>query len=481
MKNKVLKYIKDNKMLKAGESVVIGVSGGADSMCLLHIMESIRNELELRLMVVHVHHGIRKETANRDAAFVESYCKDKGIACVVERADVPYLSKEWGMSEEEAGRKVRYEAFSKALEQFGGEKIAVAHNADDCAETVLLNLFRGSGIKGMAGILPVRDNVIRPVLCLTRKDIEEYNKINNVKYVDDETNFVAEYTRNKLRLQIMPAIKEAINKRASEHINMTGRNLAQIDDYMEKQCEEVYKSIVTFDKENNSLYISKREFELLHIAMQTQLAKKCLYKIATKAKDITYKHISLLRELFQLEVGSSIDLPYGIVAVKEYEGVSISKKLIKSSLVGDKKEYDICVNKDSRYEINLAGDNGFFVTQISEYNEELFIENKYTKWINCDTIDGNLLLRTRRDGDYIIVDAKGSKKKLKDFFIDKKIPREERSRVWLLARGNEIIWIVGYRLSAAYKVDENTRKIVKIELLKGRYDEGTSGDTYNGR
>lgn len=478
MKNRVLNYIKENRMIRAGENVVMGVSGGADSMCMLHIMEYIGKELGLKLMVVHIHHGIRKETADRDAEFVANYCKNRSIECMIERVNVPVLSKKWGMSEEEAGRRVRYDAFNKAVERLGGGKIAVAHNADDSAETVLLNLFRGSGIKGMAGILPVRDNVIRPVLCLTRKEIEEYNQINNVKYVDDETNFMAEYTRNKLRLNIMPAIKEAINSRAAEHINMTGQSLALIDDYMERQCEDVYKHIVTERIEKNSLYVDETEFKKLHLAMQTQLVKKCLYTVAGHAKDITYKHISALKALFDMEVGRSINLPYGMIAVKEYEGVSVlikkDRQISSEENENDeKKEYDIIPKKNMEYDICLAGRRAKLKVEKSEYNDEIFKENQYTKWINCDTIDGNLLLRTRRDGDYIIVDEKGSRKKLKDYLIDKKIPREARDRIWLLARGNEVIWIIGYRLNASYKIDAATKNIVRFDIFGGYADEGT--------
>lgn len=481
MKNKVLKYIKENKMIGYGESVVIGVSGGADSMCLLHMMEDIGREFELKLMVVHVHHGIRKETADRDAEFVVKYCEERNIAYIIERACVPELSKKWGMSEEEAGRKVRYDAFGKALSRLGGGKIAVAHNADDSAETVLLNLFRGSGIKGMTGILPVRDNVIRPVLCLTRKDIEEYNRSNNVKYVDDETNFMAEYTRNKLRLEIMPAIKSAINSRAAEHINMAGQSLWQINDYMEKQCEEIYCSLVT-QHENGSIYVDGKVFCSLHIAMQTQLAKKCLYEVAGKAKDITYKHINALKDLFIQEVGRKINLPYGMLAVKEYDGVTVSKGIIKKENDGiryekvsyEDRELIISVNEDRTYDIGTLDLKRALRVEQDQYNEMIFIENKYTKWINCDTIKDTLLLRTRRDGDYIIVNDNGARKKLKDFFIDKKIPRDERNRIWLLAKGSEIIWIVGYRLSAAYKVNKGTRKIVKFDIMGGFADGGTN-------
>lgn len=469
MKNRVLNYIRQNRMIEEGESVVIGVSGGADSMCLLNIMEEISELLSLKLAVVHIHHGIRKKTADRDAEYVENYCKTRDIPCFISRVDVPALSKQWGMSEEEAGRKVRYDTFEKILKEIskdGHGKIAVAHNADDSAETVLLNLFRGSSIKGMAGILPVRGNIVRPVLCLTRKEIEEYNENKGVIYVHDETNFVPEYTRNKLRLQILPAIKEAINSRASEHINLMGQSLAQIDDYMEKQCDQIYDDIVSRNQTDGALHIDCNKFYELHIAMQVQLVKKCLYEVAGRVKDITAKHIHSVRDLFSMEVGKSVDLPYNMAAVKEYDDVTIKVKAIKETEKNISNE--VIIKGEGTYSLELGNEIIGLTVGNDCFNEGIFEENQYTKWIEYDIMDGNLLLRTRRDGDYIILDEKGSRKKLKDFFIDKKIPREERSRVCLLARGSEVIWIVGYRLNAAYKVNKDSKHIWKLQITGGK-------------
>lgn len=481
MKNKVLNYIRENKMLEAKESVVIGVSGGADSMCLLHIMEELGRLMDLKLAVVHIHHGIRKETADRDAAHVESYCREHGIDCYVKRYDVPALSKEWGMSEEEAGRKVRYDAFNEVLCAIGDGhgKIAVAHNADDSAETVLLNLFRGSGIKGMTGILPVRGNIIRPVLCLTRQEIERYNELNGIAYIHDETNFEPEYTRNKLRLQILPAIKDGINARAAEHINAAGQSLFEIDDYMEQECEKIFETVAKVRKNKNIdaddtkepvVYIQSESFLALHSAMQLQLVKKCLYMVAGRAKDITAKHMKAVQGLFFMEVGKSISLPYDMVAVKEYEGVAIKKnhRVEKATQASGNASQEIIIDREGSYLFDTDEGQIELSVERDVYNERIFIENQYTKWIDYDIMESNLLIRTRRDGDYIIVDEKGSRKKLKDFFIDKKIPRQERDKICLVAKGSEIIWIVGHRLSAAYRVSKNTRNILKLHVESRR-------------
>ncbi len=317
MENKVLNYIKENKMIKAGETVVIGVSGGADSVCLLHMLAKHREFLGIKLVVAHIHHGIRGMTADRDAEFVQDICREENVPFCLYKYNIPSLAKERGMSEEEAGRYARYEAFNQCLadnceNSYG--KIAVAHNKDDLAETMLFNLIRGAGLKGLKGITSIRDNIIRPVLCLERCEIEEYIKENGLKYIVDETNLTDDYTRNKIRLNIMPQIKERINSQAVSHMEATAGNLALIDDYMESQSELEMAKIVT-DK-GEGLFINECGFKALHKAIQGYLVKKCIYKVAGKAKDISGIHINSVSALFDMNVGKKVNLPYGITVVK---------------------------------------------------------------------------------------------------------------------------------------------------------------------
>lgn len=463
MKNKVLKYIKENKMIKTGEAVVAGVSGGADSMCLLHILADIRKELNIKLAAVHIHHGVRGDTADRDARFVEEYCKKEDIQFYLYKRDVPTLAKKWGMSCEEAGRKVRYDAFSQVVELMGGQgKIAVAHNADDLAETVLLNLFRGTGIKGLAGIQPVRGNIIRPILCLTRKEVEEYDSSNNLDYVTDETNLTDEYTRNKIRLDILPAIRAGVNERVAEHINNTALSLALIDDYMEKEADRLFENIVI--KRAGGIFIKESEFKRLHMAMKWQVAKKCLYDLSGKMKDITRNHMEGLVNVFDMQVGKRVNLPYGMTAIREYEGVLLTDRY-KSSEEKKSDKPIVYIKEPGQYIYEDSGIRKKIIVKKDEYNDAIFSENNCTKWVDCDIIGSDLQFRTRRPGDYIIVDDSGSKKKLKDFLIDRKIPRKERDKILLVANGSEIIWIIGVRLSSAYKVRENTKNILRLEIM----------------
>ena len=468
MENKVLKFMEENRMIEAGESVVVGVSGGADSMCLLHILATLKDKLNIELVAVHIHHGIRGENADRDADFVEKYCGRENIPFRLFSFDVPRLAKEWGMSLEEAGRRVRYDAFGQVAAEYNG-KIAVAHNANDQAETVLLNLYRGSGIKGLVGILPVRENVIRPILCLSRDEIEKYNHEHHIEYVTDETNLTEDYTRNRIRHKILPEAVSYINDKAIEHINSTAESLGIIDSYMESQCKDAFKRLVTDCEER--LDIQVQGFLQEHPAMQWQLIKTCLYQVAGRAKDITKVHMSDVIKLFSMQVGSKVSLPYGMQAKRAYEYVSI--KEIKAGEGDGKSANEVTVvNIQGEGEYTIKTDLGEIQLSVRKdvFCQEIFIENKYTKWVDCDIIRSNLQLRTRQTGDFIVVDEAGSKKKLKDFFIDKKIPREERDNIPLVTDGNQVLWIVGHRLSSAHKVKKHSDNIYRLHISVKLYD-----------
>lgn len=462
IRDKVLRFINENRMIERGDNIVVGVSGGADSMCLLDMLLYMATQYDLNIYVVHINHGIRGESAHRDAKFVKDYCKGRGVSCHIKEYDVPHLATQWGMSHEEAGRKVRYEAFGEMLQSIGGKgKVAVAHNADDSAETMLLNLIRGSGIKGMTGIQPVRDNIIRPILCLSRSEIEAYNQAEGINYVTDETNLEDEYTRNKIRMNILPKMCQ-INPRAIEHMNAAAMSLTEIEDYMSTQVELAFNRIVEYDGKDSRLSIKVDDFIQLHNAMKGQLIKECLCKVAGKAKDITKQHMDSVEALFYMSVGKSVNLPYHMVARKGYDNVVVEK----SNLIDNNESScaSTTISCEGIYDIEVGEKTLKLTVAKDEYRQEIFTENKCTKWIDCDIMECDLQVRNRRSGDYITVDDKGSKKKLKDYFIDSKIPKEDRDHILLVANGSEIVWIVGYRLSAAYKVDENTKHILKLQF-----------------
>ena len=448
MKKRVLDYIRKNKLLKKGDSVVLGVSGGADSICMLKILSELQDKLELSLYVLHINHMIRGAEADADAEFVEQTCIKFKVPRRVIHVNVPEIAKQQGMSVEEAGRYVRYDEFSKYAYEVGATKIAVAHNSNDNAETVLMNLARGTGIKGLGGIAPKREmedangnvvEIIRPLLCLTRNEIEDYLKASGIEYRNDSTNDSTDYTRNRIRLEIMPLL-ENINDNAMQNITNASKELANTSEYIDKDVDEAYEQFVSEDK--GKLFLSERAFVSDPIVL-TGVIRKMIENLAGKLKDITRIHVGDVVSLSEKQVGKKVDLPYSIVAEREYDGISLKCVTDRSKLPEDNREIVISFEED-----------GFGLDDIEELT--------YTKWLNYDKID-DVVVRTRQKGDYIVINEDGDKKPLKKYFIDEKIPRRERDKTLLVADGDHILWVVGHRISEAVKVTPDTKKVMKVE------------------
>ena len=463
MLDKIRKYIKLNNMLADGDSVVVGVSGGADSMCLL----SVLIELGFDVKVVHINHMIRGIDADEDMRYVEKFCMDRGIKCFSFSYDVESIAKEKKLSCEEAGRWLRYETFYKVMKENACAKIAVAHNAGDNAETILHNLFRGTGIKGLVGILPKRDEIIRPLLCVSRDEIEAYLKDKNITYRIDATNFQDVYTRNKIRNTVLSYAKDNINKNVVEHITHTGQMLGEIDDFVSAEGDKAYEKFVSLG--DGKACIGIEGFLDLHPVIKKYIIRKGILSITDSLKDITFTHIANVLELFSNEISKSTHLPYEIVARRTYDEVVLEKVIQGDS--SNEEEAKICVKIDSYGEFSL-GLNGekLLVTKclLSDWEriENKYEEKIYTKWLDCDILDRNLVIRTRRTGDYIVVDDKGSRKKIKALFIDLKIPKEQRDKVLLLADGSEIVWIIGHRINYNFRITKDTKEIIRLEYMK---------------
>lgn len=457
MVEKVLKFINENRIFENGDSVILGVSGGADSICMLEILCKLKEKMNLMLYVAHVNHGIRGEAATRDAEFVEKVCQDLGVDFFLYHIDVPAIVKKTGMSEEEAGRKERYRIFYDLLEKKGADKIAVAHNLNDNSETILFNLFRGTGIQGMTGIPVKRNKIVRPLLNCTREEIEQYLGSAHMDYCTDMTNKSTEYTRNKIRLELFPYIKENINKKAEYNIVNAAEKLSEINDYLQQQTNIAYQKYV----KENKIFI---EAERLHPAVKNQMIRRLIEKQAGSLKDITNTHIKQVADLFAMPVSKKINLPYHLLVVKDYDGIIIKKnKSEESSKILSEK---VLIDQNRIYQ-----DDDIRITlETNGFDWENIEELVYTKWLDYDKID-RLILRTRREGDFIVIDNHGTRKKLKEYFINEKIPKEKRDRMLLLADGSHIVWIPGYRISAYYKVTEKTRHIVRLEFKDKSYIE----------
>lgn len=466
MLQKIRKYISEFHMLSYGDKVVAGISGGADSVCLFFVLLELRELYDLSLAAVHVNHGLRGPEAEADEEFVRRMCREYDVRCEVIRTDVRELAVRQSLSEEEAGRRIRYDAFDTVLKQYGYNKIAVAHNRNDQSETVLFNLFRGSGLKGLSGIAPVRGNIIRPLLDTGRDEIETYLLKKNITYRTDRTNLTDKYTRNKIRLKVMPYVTDEINGRAVEHIAKTAGMVREYEEYIERNTLLAYKRMVS--EKNGQYFVSTADFAREDPVIGTRVLRKILEKLAGGLKDIGTVHMDSLLELMGKQAGRQINLPYSIVAVREYHGIRLLRQTERRQECSS-----YCVKVPVPGEIFLEEENihlTFQCVPAEDKKNSIIPKNDYTKWFDYDKIKNTVFLRCRQEGDFLQIDGKGNTKRLKAYFINARIPKEERNRVPLLADGSHIIWVIGGRISEAYKVDENTKNILIVQFDGGNED-----------
>ena len=461
MRERFLTYIRENVMLDPGGRVIVALSGGGDSVCLLHLLASCREELETQLLAVHVHHGIRGDEAGRDASFARALCERLGVPFILRREDVPELAARRGLSLEEAGREARYRIFEEERLRCGASCVAVAHHMDDSAETILNNLFRGTGLAGLSGIAPVRGTVIRPLLCFRRQEIEHYLEAEGIEYCSDSTNGELLYARNRIRHVILPAAKQ-VNGRAVEHMVRAGAFIGEADGYFRRMAARIVDEECGRESAAGETPEIRFSGETL-LAQEPIAAAYVLREAVSRAggslRDFGAVHIGLLMELARGRTGASIDLPGGLRVHNEYGALCFLRE------TGKTPEPE--TGTDPGRATGKAPMSPGLI--FSDFPREKGVEipkNQYTKWFDYDKIKDTLSVRHRAPGDYFMLSS-GGRKTLKAFMIDEKIPREQRDRILLVAEGSHILWIVGYRISEYYKVTDDTEHILQVRLDGG--------------
>ncbi len=485
---KVFSYMEEHNMLKAGDQVVAGISGGADSVCLLFLLLEYAKRIPLSLTVVHVNHGIRKE-AGEDARYVEGLCREHRIPFYLVEKDVRALAREKGCSEEEAGRLVRYESFAAIGEKVGADKIAVAHNCNDCSETMLFHLFRGSGVRGLAGIPPVRGSIIRPLLCLERREIEGYLTEKGIGWRRDCTNDSDDYTRNRIRRHILPYAEEEVAGGCVKRMSQSGEMLGEIADYVEEQARAALEDCLL---SRDPVRLSVEEVGKLPPVLQKQLLLLLVKELSPAHRDISYVHIKALQGLFCGEGGRTVCLPFGIRGKRRYAEVVLLREGSPGDGRGDPvfRELPPKQLEENGHTVFLPEGRRLELQVLSKEKTKVFLRkwqevpsNEYTKWFDYDKIIECMIIRTRKQGDYLtIVDGAGGlvHKSLKDYMITEKIPREERDRIPVLASGSHVLWLVGYRISEYYKITGNTKRILQVQLVLGDWESGKTEEKDGG-
>lgn len=446
----ILKY----NLISKGDNVVIGLSGGPDSMALLYCLYEIHKNLGFNLIAAHVNHGVRGEEALADQLFTEEICKRLNITYHTVNVDMNQYGREKGITAEEAGRELRYGFFRSLLKNAGGGKIAVAHNKNDQAETLLMRIMRGTGIDGLKGMEFKTGDIIRPLLNVSREKIEDYIRVNNIETVLDKTNLLPIYSRNKVRLELIPYIEDNFNPNIVDSLWRLSQTTSLDTDFLESYCKERYNLIVKKEQEN-CIIIDGVKFNGEQRSIKQRLLRLAIQNLSGDLQGFTEKHIVSTLELFtKLETGKQINLPNGLICRISYEDLIIE---ILNDITHDDFNYKLEVGENYFKSLNL----NLKLSIIDNYNGlHLGKDNKY---FDYDKIRGNLYIRNRKYGDkFTPLGMKGSKK-IKDYFIDKKIPREKRDKIPLLVDEENIIWIIGYGVSELYKVSEDTTKILMIE------------------
>ncbi len=439
--------------LRPGDTVIAAVSGGADSVCMLHILKELSLRDSFRIVVCHVHHGIRGEEADRDAEFTDKLAGGLDLAFRRVDVDVPALARQGGLSLEEAGRLARYRCLQQVKEEEKADWIALAHHRDDQIETVLFHLLRGTGLRGLRGMLPVRGDRIRPLLGIGRTEIEEWLTERKLSWCTDSTNTDPEYARNRIRNRILPEML-LVNPGAGDHILRLAREAAERYEAVSARAETLEKDLVRYGRDEHPegripAYVEISQ-DLRQGDFPREVTEELIFRqialLAGSRKDITGKHIDAVYRLFEKETGKRTDLPYGLTAQRTYQGIKLTGR-DRPSGPGELK----------------VPEGHFRMTRMPyRPGEDLSAEDRRKK-IDAARVRGHMVVRTMQAGDRITISDSGEKKKLGRLFTDARIPAELR-QVWpVVADDEEVIWVVGLRLNARYKITEETKEIWLLE------------------
>ncbi len=464
----VKETIEKHNLISDNQHIVLGLSGGPDSVCLFYCLMELAEEMNLTIHPVHVNHKFRPGAAERDQAFVEKLCTDNNLVCRSFVVDCQAIADEEGITSEEAGRKVRYEAFSKVAGEIcssGAAKddirIAVAQNADDQAETVLFRILRGTGVDGLAGISYERTDeegyrIVRPLLDVTKAQVLEYCREKGLEPCMDHTNSQPIYTRNRIRLELIPYLEQEYNPNIKDTIIRMGKAAAADSDYISAQAEAAYRDIVKSETDSCVL-LDGRKLRDCHRAVRKRVISLALKKTGL-TEDISYAHFESCESIMESSSPSArTDLPKGYYVARNYGDFKICRRDEGSAVFG----------MQLRVRVIDAQNFDRSILHSSEKRVAAFDYDRMCEALGAGC-ENRIVSGCREAGDYLPLGG-GRRKKLQDYFIDRKIPKDERDRVKLVKIGHEVLWILPWndngRFCGNYKLDDDTKKVICIETF----------------
>ncbi len=480
MEKQFLTTISKYNMLNNGDTVVVGLSGGCDSVAMFTLLQKYKEELGINIIAVHINHLVRSES-HLDEKFCVALCKKYNTPIHTYKIDIEKIAKEQKLSSEEVGRNERYKAFNHHVKN-DSYKIAVAHNKNDAAETFLMRLFRGAGINGLRSIPPTRDNIIRPIIEIERHELEEYLKSISQPYCTDSTNLLPIYTRNKVRLNLLPVLKADYNQNIVTTLYDTSKILEEEYDFIENIVDKTFNEVI-FSNENDLLTIDLIKFTTLHTYLQKQVLLKAISNFIDHNLNISKKHINSILTIIQNKDDGEriLHLPNDLIAQKSYNKLIFKKNVEQSQFTEQNLELEefIYIKEINKYIYAKTITEDQYINLKSNILDprDLVSYTNTSKDLKLNIVKSQIFcyysvydylqlkVRSRQIGDVIYIKNLGSKK-LKDYFIDKKIPKESRDSIPLITLGNDVLWVLDNFNTVNNKYLINTENRMVIILLE---------------
>lgn len=454
IENRIISFIKKNGLIKKGERVLVGLSGGPDSVFLLHILNKFKKMFGVEISAVHINHCLRGEESDGDEEFCKNFCRELKIQIYVKRVAVLEIVKEERVSIEEGARIARYRIFEEVMIQSGYDKIATGHNRDDNLETVLLNFIKRGGLLGFSGIPIMRGKIIRPIICVERNEIIDYLKRSGREYCIDNTNSDDKYERNNIRINIIPLIKE-INPSISNQVLNQSQLFREIREFVDT-------NIISIAQKNNVILANNElliKNEIFNNSMVGLFIKGEIIKMLTAANlgiRLDYERISAVVGLFDKQPGTLIDINEKYICERVRSGIVFRGREVIS-------EQEYIVDPFT----SIETESFIFSSRLADKDEVELGKEKEREYISLDALSGrSIKIRKWREGDYFYPIGMKGRKKISDFLINLKIENTTKKNIYVMTDEEKIVWVIGYRLDSRYKIKDINQKVLEIRIRK---------------
>ena len=446
-----LKFIDSKRLINKGDKILVALSGGPDSVFLLHLLVKYEKRFQINIGALHINHRLRGADAKTDQEFCEKLCKKLIVKFYSKLKNVKSFASKNKLSVEEAGRIIRYLELENIARKFGYNKIATAHNSGDNAETILLNLFKGTGIDGISGIPIERDNIIRPILCLKKEDIINYLDQSGINYRIDKSNLHNDYERNFIRNNILPLVKENLNTNVEDSIFRSSEVFKEVKAAIKDRGENIYSKFFKSGKDEIRILLTteiKAKISQLSFFIKDVVAKQF-------SEELNFRNINDIISLENKRIGQKINLPGFLTAQKERGVILISRSITKKEFV------PISLKPNEEIKINSKR---ISIKKVEDLKNIHFTNDRNFELISGDEIKGSFKIRSWKNGDKFYPVGLNGTKKISDYLTEQKIPNYKKREQLVLTNNNKIVWVLGLRLDDRFKISSNTKKVYSICL-----------------